>query len=134
MRSSSAPTVSRLGFMRGSRLAMTRGQVRLGLVGGALPREALGERARLRRPARSTSSRDPAMRRIAAAIAGTSPCGTRKPVSPSRTDSRMPGEFDATTGVAHAAASRFVMPHPSFGDANTSAHARRSKRKLLRLR
>ena len=44
-----------------------------------------------------------------------------------------PGEFDATTGVAHAAASRFVIPHPSFGDANASAHARRSSASFLRL-
>ena len=48
------------------------------------------------------------------------------PVSPSRTDSRMPGELEATTGVPHAAASRFVMPQPSFGEANASAHERRS--------
>ena len=38
----------------------------------------------------------------------------------------MPGELDATTGVAHAAASRFVIPHPSLGDAKTRPHARRS--------
>src|SRR5688500_19025721 len=66
-------------------------------------------------PSDSTSAGDTAMRDIAAAIASTSPWGTRKPVTPSRTDSRIPGESDATTGVAHAAASRFVIPHPSFG-------------------
>jgi hypothetical protein len=36
--------------------------------------------------------------------------------------------FEATTGVPHAAASRLVIPHPSFGDAKTSAQARRSRR------
>ena len=106
--------------------AITRIRCALRLVGGALPGERLGERARRRaerRDERRATRRGGASPR---AIAATSPCGTRKPVSPSRTDSRMPGEFDATTGVAHAAASRFVIPHPSFGDANTSAHERRS--------
>jgi len=82
-----------------------------------------------RRPAlpnESTTSRDPAMRRIAAAIARASPCGTRKPVSPSRTLSRMPGELEATTGVPQAAASMLVIPHPSLGEANSSDQARRS--------
>ena len=43
------------------------------------------------------------------------------------TDSRMPGEFAAITGVPQAAASRLLIPHPSFGDARVDAHARRKR-------
>ena len=70
---------------------------------------------------------------MTSAMARASPCGTRKPVSPSRTDSRMPGEFEATTGVAQAAASRLVIPHPSLGDANAKRPRAAQQRQLLLL-
>src|SRR6476620_9033185 len=83
-----------------------------------------------RRPAApmdDTSEGDSMIPLIAAVMADVSSWGTRNPVSPSMTDSRIPGELAATTGVAHAAASRLLIPHPSFGDARAEAHARRRR-------
>ncbi len=48
---------------------------------------------------RAYSAGSDSSRSIRLASASTSPCGTRNPVSPSRTASRRPGELLATTGV-----------------------------------
>ena len=56
---------------------------RLGLVGGAFPRERLGENARADRAETCVRARAIGdTRRMASAMAPMSPCGTRKPVSP----------------------------------------------------
>ena len=50
---------------------------------------------------------------------------------PSRTESRSPGESEASDGVPQAAASITVMPHPSFGEGNTFATAPRKSASLV---
>src|SRR5678815_1132192 len=79
-------------------------------------------------PSRSTSAGSLASSTIRAARAPTSPCGTRYPLCPWRTESRSPGLSEATLGVPHAAASTTVIPHPSLGEGNMFAHVERNSR------
>ena len=92
------------------------------------------EPARLRRPARRRAraivGEAPHRRRHRAAM---SPCGTRKPVSPSRTDSRMPGEFDATTGVRARGGLEVRDPPPLLRRREHERPRAAQQRELLRL-
>ena len=60
---------------------------------------------------------------IASASSSGRAGGTRSPVRPSSTTSRMPPTAEATTGVSHAIASRLMSPNGSYtdGQANTAA-------------
>src|SRR5580704_205802 len=72
--------------------------------------------ARAAVPIVSRNDRSPSKHAILFCNASTSPWDTRIPVSPSRTDSRNPGESLATVGVPQAAASMTPRPHPSMVD------------------
>jgi hypothetical protein len=93
-------------------------------VGGAVPGVPS---AKAGRPGPHPSgARHPPAAGSGPARAGTSPWGTRTPVSPFRTESRSPGASLATVGVPHPAASRFAIPHPSLGEVRTWTQERRN--------
>ena len=69
--------------------------------------------SRPRAPRRARSVRSPSRRSSAARRAGTSPGGTRRPVSSSTTRSRSPPTELATTGFPCAIASAHARPKPS---------------------
>ena len=119
--------------MRGSRVAAGRrvggADDRFEVLGGLRPprgpSRSLRRSARPRRPASPHGARSAARPAHAPRPArGTSPCGTRSPVRSCTTDSRSPGESLAMVGVPQAAASRFVIPHPSLGEGKTFAQLR----------
>ena len=97
---------------------------------GCLSQENPSANARAPRPSRATSPGSAARSSMRCAHAGISPCGTRKPVSPSRTDSLRAELSEASAGVPQAAASTFEIPHPSLVLASTTAQARRIRRRF----
>src|SRR5439155_397977 len=114
---------------RGSRPTARRAAATRRRFGAALP-SWRRTRATARASAERWSPGSAASASMRSANARSSPCGTRNPVSPWRTDSRSPGLSEASAGVPHAAASTLEMPHPSFWLGSTTAHARRSKRRF----